>query len=332
MTRTAKRLNARTDRALVIYAATGLFAIIFAAFPADLSARKFAGESFSLGVGARSLALGRAVIAGPFDGGAGYWNPAGMNYVTQRTFLAMHSETFGSLLNQEFAGFVVPTTRASGLLTSYGLYVYYVGGSGIKLTELDANTGRPIVSREESHGDLALGFSAAARYGKLNIGATFRPFYRDIAVTTAVGASLDLGLLYQARTDLRLGLALGDISSGIIRYSDGTTESITPTLRPGLMYERAFRDVTVRLMGSGDVRFEGRKQTAQYWSGDISLDTHYGFEVSYTESIFGRVGADVGDFTAGAGFVSGSLSIDAAVLRTGDLDDSYRFSAGYSFK
>ena len=329
MTRIVKPFKNKT---LGASATLALSALALAAFPGEALARKFAGESFSLGVGARSLALGRAVIAGPFDGGAGYWNPAGMNYVTQRTLLAMHSETFGSLLNQDFIGMVAPTTRTSGLLTSYGLYIYYLGGDGVKLTEIDAGTGRPFVTGEESHGDFAFGFSGAARYGKLDIGATLRPFYRDIAVTTAIGATLDLGLLYQARTDLRLGLALNDITSGIIRYSDGATESITPTLRPGFMYERVISDVTVRLMGSGDVRFEGRKATAQYWSGDISLDTHYGLEISYIENVFGRIGADVGDFTVGAGFVSGAFNIDAAVLRTGDLDDSYRFSAGYSFK
>ena len=47
----------------------------------DASGAKFSGESFSLGVGARGLAMGGAVVAGPFDGTASYWNPAGMNSV-----------------------------------------------------------------------------------------------------------------------------------------------------------------------------------------------------------------------------------------------------------
>ncbi|MCH9032806.1 MAG: hypothetical protein IIB00_11195, partial [candidate division Zixibacteria bacterium] len=42
------------------------------------NAAKFAGEAFALGVGARSLALGGATVAGPFDGTAIYWNPAGL--------------------------------------------------------------------------------------------------------------------------------------------------------------------------------------------------------------------------------------------------------------
>ena len=43
---------------------------------ASTYAAKYAGEAFSLGVGGRGLAMGGAVIAGPFDGTAAYWNPS----------------------------------------------------------------------------------------------------------------------------------------------------------------------------------------------------------------------------------------------------------------
>ena len=68
---------------------------------------KYAGDPFSLGAGARQLAMGRASIAGPFDGTSGYWNPAGMNLLTGSQITAMHSETFGSLLNHDFVSYTV---------------------------------------------------------------------------------------------------------------------------------------------------------------------------------------------------------------------------------
>ena len=67
---------------------------------------KYAGDAFSLGVGGRGLALGGAVVAGPFDGTAPYWNPAGMNQLEGRIITAMHAETFGSLLNHDFVSYV----------------------------------------------------------------------------------------------------------------------------------------------------------------------------------------------------------------------------------
>ena len=75
-------------------------------FTPQLYAAKYAGEAFSLGVGGRALALGGAAIAGPFDATAGYWNPAGLASLSGRNISAMHAETFGSLLNHDFVGYV----------------------------------------------------------------------------------------------------------------------------------------------------------------------------------------------------------------------------------
>ena len=60
-------------------------------------AAKYAGEAFMLGVGARSLALGGATIAGGFDGTAPYWNPAGMNQLEGKQLTAMHVLGTGTL-------------------------------------------------------------------------------------------------------------------------------------------------------------------------------------------------------------------------------------------
>ena len=83
-----------------------------------VQAAKYAGEPFSLGAGARSLALGGAVVAGPFDAAAAYWNPAGMNYLAERNFTATHAETFGSLLNHDFLGY--SSRQPGGRIESIG--------------------------------------------------------------------------------------------------------------------------------------------------------------------------------------------------------------------
>ena len=82
-------------------------------------ATKYAGEPFSLGVGARSLGMGGAVIAGPYDATSGYWNPAGLSFVSGRQIQTMHAETFGSLLNHDYIGFASNNGKQSGL-NGYG--------------------------------------------------------------------------------------------------------------------------------------------------------------------------------------------------------------------
>jgi hypothetical protein len=292
-------------------------------------AGKFAGEFFSLGVGARALALGGAVAAGPFDATAAYWNPAGMNFLPRRSLAAMHSETFGSILNQEFVAYVSPR-KGDGFIRSVGVFGYYLGGDDIKLTALDGS-GRAVVTSEVSHGDFVLGLSAGARKGRFNFGLTLRPIYRDLGVRNGYGGSIDFGVIYQHDSRLRLALAIKDITSGFVSFTDGSTETISPTVTPGLLYVRQYDEFTLRALASADIRFEGRGRSAQYDTGDLSLDSHYGLEVSYRETLFGRVGSDVGDLTVGAGVAAESFTFDFALLFHESLDDSYRVSVGWSF-
>ena len=229
-------------------------------FAAD--AAKYAGDPFSLGVGGRGLALGGAVAAGPFDGTAPYWNPAGMDRLNGRYVTAMHAETFGSLLNHDFVGYVDSRSRGDARIRAFGFYLYYLGGGGIKITQLD-EFNRPYVVREESHGDFLLSGAISGKISdRLDFGLTAKIIYRDIGTETGKGLTLDAGMLYAAYSFLDLGLMVSDITTGFIRYSGKTfgtgsnTESIYPTVKPGLMVSHSYRDFVGRFMASGDIKFE----------------------------------------------------------------------------
>jgi hypothetical protein len=309
--------------------------VILLHHPATLAAR-YAGDPFSLGVGARALALGGAVVAGPFDGTAAYWNPAGMNQLSGKYLVAMHAETFGSLLNHDFVSFTSARPDSQRLFQAIGFYIYYLGGSGIKLTELGQND-RPYVLREESHADMLFAGSVAGKVNsKIAYGMTARVIYRDIATESGWGLSSDLGLTWRVKPFATVGLMVTDITTGFIHYSGKTfgeanSESIYPTVKPGIMLTRSYRDFTGRFMMSGDIKFESLKDEAQYWSGPVSLDMHYGFEVGYRELLFGRAGFDIGRFTTGVGLNIRKLTFDFAYLHSDQLDETFRISAGYRF-
>nr|MBN2278705.1 PorV/PorQ family protein [candidate division Zixibacteria bacterium] len=293
---------------------------------------KYAGETFSLGVSARALAMGGAAVAGPFDASAGYWNPAGLNLVDGRNIIAMHAETFGSLLNHDFIAYTYNNPGAPGRVRAYGFYFYYLGGGGIKITDFNPATQRPYVVREESHGDYLLAGSLAGRIiDKFEVGLTARIIYRDLGTVTGYGLTVDIGGLYQIKKYARIGLMVTDLTSGFIRYSGGNTESILPTVKPGLLLTHSYRDFTGRLAFSGDIKFEGIHEAAQFWMGEISLDTHWGAELSYREMLFGRAGFDIGNFTGGIGIDIRRIKIDLAYLHNSELDETFRISAGYSF-
>ena len=323
-----------------------MIAVLFLCSGAE--AGKFSGESFSLGVGARGLAMGGAVIAGPFDGTASYWNPAGMNYLNNRHIVAMHAETFGSLLNHDYVAYIDSRPREKGKISAFGFYFYYLGGGGIKITQLD-QFNRPYVVREESHADILLAASLSGKINeKIDFGLSAKIIYRDIGTESGQGLTMDAGLLYQAHPSVRFGLMISDVTSGFIRYGGGSiiepadsggqvtetkssTESIFPTVKPGLMIEKYFNEVSVRLVASGDLKFENLKTAAQYWGGSLSLDTHFGLELGYRELIFGRTGFDMGTFTAWGGIDVMNITVDFAYLHHDDLGETFRVSAGYRF-
>ncbi|MFH1372828.1 MAG: hypothetical protein ABII79_03425 [bacterium] len=303
----------------------------------DGRAAKYAGDAFSLGVGGRALALGGAVIAGPFDATTAYWNPAGMNRLKGRYAVFMHAETFGSLLNHDYLSYIDARPDDRSLIRAFGFYLYYLGGGGIKITDTLA-TGRPFVVREVSHGDYLLAAAISGRIGQsVDFGLTTRIIYRDIGTEKGYGLTVDAGLLYQAHEYFNLGLMVTDITSGFIRYSgqtfdDGANyETIYPTIRPALMAEYTYSDFTGRFLTSGEIKFENLRTASQYWSGSTSLDTHFGWELGYREMAFGRVGFDIGRFTAGGGLDVSSVTIDFAYLHHSALNETYRVSAGYRF-
>lgn len=312
----------------------GLMLLSGLVMPNSACAAKYAGEAFTLGAGARGLALGGAMVAGPVNAGAPYWNPAGMNYLHGRSFSAMHAETFGSLLNHDFIGYVNgqdPTTNETpGLIHAYGAYLYYLGGGGIKITDLD-QFGRPYVVREESHGDWLFAGAVSGKLGSaIDFGLTGKIIYRDLGVETGYGLSLDAGALYQPHERVRLGLVVTDITTGFIKYS-GFSESIYPTVKPGIMVEYARSDFTGRALASADIKFENIKLGAQYWSGPVSVDTHYGWELDWRGMLFGRAGFDIGRFTTGVGVLYRQITFDFAYLDDDFFDETFRISAGYQF-
>ena len=130
---------------------------------------------------------------------------------------------------------------------------------------------------------------------------------------------------------------VSDVTSGFIRYSgktfdDGSNfETIYPTIKPGLTYNRKIKKFTATFAISGDVKFENLKQSAQYWSGPLSVDTHFGWEAGYSDIIFARAGFDIGRFTAGGGFKVKNGALDFAYLNHDDINETFRISASYNW-
>ncbi|MCK4427610.1 MAG: PorV/PorQ family protein [candidate division Zixibacteria bacterium] len=288
-------------------------------------AAKYAGEFLALGVGAKALGMGGAFVGVANDGTASYWNPSGLCQLDQKQLSLMHAETFGSLLNQDFIAFALPLEENLSN-TTIAFSLLRLGGGGIKITGL-ADSNRVILLREESHADYAFLFSYS-RPIRPNFfwGANLKLIYRHMVDNSAFGLGADLSFLAKPYPFLTLGANLMDITPTLLFYDNGTTETITPTTKFGFGINHQIKDFSFLFASDADVRYEGRKFSAQYWVGEVSWDMHYGIEIGYRKNLAARLGFDQGDFTAGAGFLIRQFGLDIAFLSHDQLDNTYRIS------
>ncbi len=310
---------------------TVVLAIILFLPASFAGATKYAGAFLEMGVGAQALGMGGAFVAVANDPTATFWNPAGLSYLSGKELVFMHAETFGSLLNHDFISYAFPYKNSV-----MGASLYYLGGGGVKLTKLqDANQplgfgNRAIVADEVSHGDYTLLLSyARSQSPKFCWGITSKIIYRDLPDTTsssAYGLGIDIGALFAPYNFLTLGANLKDATSTLLSYNNGTKETISPTFKAGFMLHKDYQNFSHSFAFDGDFRFEGRREATQYWLGDISLDTHWGWESWYRQKIAGRVGFDQGNFTAGLGMAVSRFRIDFSFLSQEELDNAYRLS------
>jgi hypothetical protein len=76
-------------------------------------ADKYAGDFLKVPVGARAIGMGGAFTAVADDATSPWWNPAGMIYLPYKEVIPQHAEKFGSLVNQDFVGAVLPLGDAA---------------------------------------------------------------------------------------------------------------------------------------------------------------------------------------------------------------------------
>ena len=245
----------------------------------------------------------------------------------------MHAETFGSLLNHDYLSLGLPRENFGLVFSAVRL-----GGGGIKVTELPdpdsliGDNNRPYVVKVEGHGDYAfLGSYGRPLGSNLFLGVSVKLIYRAIVDNSAYGIGADAGMLWRPKKNWWLGAVVNDFTTTLLAYDSGSKETLTPTVKLGTSYMYYYQDFSFLGAFSTDVRFEGRKASAQYYQGSISADNHYGLEMGYRQRGFARFGFDAGAFTAGAGVRVYLLSVDFAFLTHPALDNSYRVSLSVEF-
>lgn len=307
-----------------------------------LTKGKYAGEFLSLGAGARSLGMGGAEVAFARDVNAIYWNAAGLARLNYPELALMHAEQFaGGVVRYNFGAFAIPYGKESSL----GIGLIRLAVDGIPFTQLpreDLDLGepyvddngvtrinRPFIDHEFSDAEYAFFLSyARARSSRFRYGGSVKIVHKGFDQAGAWGIGFDIGTQLQLGDHLLLGANLQDATTTILAWDTGHKELIVPTLKVGAALPVSVDYLRGTLLPAVDLdfRFEGREFAAQLSGGPVSIEYHAGAEYVYRETVALRLGADAGNFTAGAGIYLPRLAIDYAFMSHSELENTHRIS------
>lgn len=269
-----------------------------------------------IGVGARALGMGGAYTALADDVNSLYWNPAGLSKLEKREFTASHAELFEST-RLDFLAYAHPTSQGT-----FAAGLTYLSQSKIEGRD---SLGRPTAGFDASDAALSLGY--ARKFEAADLGATFKYLRSHIGSSEAQGAALDVGAK-RAFDRVSVGAALRNLG-------------------PGLKFADQRNDLPLRLAVGAAYKFPGgHAAAAELVNGPrgAGTDASFGGEFQAVKSLYLRAGyttqtAITGGsgfdaargLTMGLGLRNEKWNLDYAVLPSGELGRSHRFSLGTRF-
>lgn len=307
---------------------------------------KYAGDFEELGVSARSVAMGSALVAGGADPAALYYNPSASVLLDQRNVMLMHAENFGGLVKNDFAAVSLPADKSC-----LGFGLLHNGVSGIKLTGLlndslplgavfvdttfgsggdtliDTVVNVPVVRKTVSAADWVFYFNYARELSShFLVGGNAKLVYRTTGASTCFGMGLDMGATVVLVKDFNVGLRVRNLSTMPLFWDTQTRESVLPRVALGIGKAFSLGKQDRLLLGiEAEGNFEG-----------LPLEENLGVEYQFRNLLFGRAGFHRGNFTMGLGGQYRQFFVDyafetAAYSDARDLPSSQKIAGGIRF-
>ena len=199
-----------------------IIACLFSVFKGfGQNATKYSNEFLQIGVGARSLGMGGAMIASANDVYAGYWNPAGLTKIDKNSQVAlMHASYFAGIANYDYGAYATKTGNKSAL----GISMVRFGVDGIANTFDLIRNGEIDYTRVTSFN--TTDFAAIVSYAQeadikelrnidFSWGANMKIIHRKVGpFANAIGFGFDAAMrMENTKQNWALGVVVRDVTS-----------------------------------------------------------------------------------------------------------------------
>lgn len=257
------------------------------------------GAFLRLGTGARALGMGGAFTGVADDGGAVYWNPAGMGFDQRRHLF----NTLYRSMPLDRRQFVVSYTQ--GLSPGGGVGFAWIHAGVDDIDGRDLN-GQPTGLLTDSENALLFSFSPRI-HTRVSVGISMKLLLYRLAGESAKGFGGDIGVLVRPLKPLTIGLMFRDVgtrltwdTTGLFPQTIQRRETFPRSLVLGTSYRLWDRRITV----AADVDAAQRRDT----------QIRIGAEAALSSGLTIRSGLNDGRVAAGAGFITSVKSARIHVL------------------
>ena len=273
-----------------------------------VSQSKYSNDFLSIGLDSRSISMSNSVVSSVSDLTAVFYNPAGLNYVSNFELGVMHSSYFAGIAEYDYMGFAMPVDSQSVI----GIALIRFGIDDIlnttEILDENGNIDYDNISTFSSS-DFAsiLSIAKKTKYN-LNYGLSIKIIHRKIGpFASSWGFGLDLGLQYSIK-NWNFGVCAKDITSTVNFWDinedefsnqyeesgniipEDDVEFTYPKLIFGISREfKIYQDISCLYEMDFFMTWDGKRNTLV--STDlISIDPSMGVEFDYKKIGFLRFG------------------------------------------
>lgn len=289
------------------------FSLFFLSLTITAQVRKYSNEFLNIGAGAKALGMGKAQVAVVNDVSSGFWNPAGLNRVSNDLqFTLSHAEHFAGISKFDYGAAVIPIQEKTKKI-GFSLIRFGVDEipNTLFLVEPDGSFNYDNIT-SFSVADYAGFISYAQKItikGKpIDVGANVKIIHRRAGkFAKSWGFGLDVGAQYQHK-NWQFGILGKDLTSTFNAWSFSFTEEekailtstdnvipensleiTVPTLILGTAYYKNLGQFGVLGSIDLDLTNDGKRNTL-IKTNLTSIDPKIGVEGNYKDIVFIRAG------------------------------------------